>query len=505
MIGSYSVRDVLHHSFLYLYVSMYRLHLRFLVDTARGMIALHHHSPMIIHRDLKSLNLLVNDSWTVKVSDFGLSHFTDHQHTTGIEDLARSSRFHGELEELGTILWCAPEVLRGERHSKESDVYAFAIVIWEIVALKLPYADVPLHSVPLAVLDGLRPDHFSNTDQYRKKKGSFLLNLKDVMELCWQEDPSRRPPFEDILDLLLQCGEEKFGEHKWYEKVFQPMDDCEASFHGLDEVNAMDPSSFSITASDLDIGKRIGGGCYGDVYRARFFGTSVAVKQILLKGLPIVTLKSFKKECDIMKSLRHPNVVLFMGNCANPPRLLLVTELMSRGSLFEMIQRKTWEEVVLDGCNSSRCRFAIGLAMDVARGMSYLHGRTPPIVHRDLKSPNILFNDNWVAKVADFGLSDIKEEGRTMTKCGSPLWVAPEIILGQRFGEAADMYSFSIILWEALEWNQPYARKASVEIMRGVAYRNMRPAFTEGGAWTPEIKDFLNRAWDADQVKLICL
>ena len=132
--------------------------------------------------------------------------------------------------------------------------------------------------------------------------------------------------------------------------------------------------------------------------------------------------------------------------------------------------------------------------------MAYLHGQSPLILHRDLKSPNVMFDDNWVGKVGDFGLSRIVEEGKTMTKCGSPLWVAPEVLLGKKFGEAADVYSFAIIVWEALEWKEPHKRLKSMEIMRGVAKHSLRPPFVSGVERPQSMVQLIKHCWNQDQV-----
>lgn len=95
------------------------------------------------------------------------------------------------------------------------------------------------------------------------------------------------------------------------------------------------------------------------------------------------------------------------------------------------------------------------LSIDGAKGMLYLHTLNPPLIHRDIKSPNLLIDDNWNAKIADFGLSRYLDD-RTRSKAGSPLWVAPEILLGEGFDCYSDVYSFSIVMWEMMEWDEPY-------------------------------------------------
>ena len=105
-------------------------------------------------------------------------------------------------------------------------------------------------------------------------------------------------------------------------------------------------------------------------------------------------MKDFFSECAAMEALRHPNVVLFLGACTKPPNLCIVLEYCSRGSLWSTIQNidisLSWED---------RRRFAL----DTASGVNYLHTCNPPIIHRALKSLNLLLDDCYRVKLADFG------------------------------------------------------------------------------------------------------
>ena len=98
-------------------------------------------------------------------------------------------------------------------------------------------------------------------------------------------------------------------------------------------------------------------------------------------------------------------------------------------------------------------------------------------MHRDLKSHNLLVDDAWRVKVADFGLSRMIEEhvSATMTVCGTPCWTAPEVLRNQRYSIKADVYSFGICLWELYTRTAPYAGMTPFQVMYGVASSGMRP------------------------------
>uniref|UniRef100_A0ACD5ZRE8 Uncharacterized protein n=1 Tax=Avena sativa TaxID=4498 RepID=A0ACD5ZRE8_AVESA len=160
-----------------------------------------------------------------------------------------------------------------------------------------------------------------------------------------------------------------------------------------------DVAEFEIQWEEITLGERVGLGSFGEVYRGEWHGTEVAVKKFLQQDISSDILEELKAEVRIMKRLRHPNVVLFMGAVTRVPNLSILTEFLPRGSLFRLIRRPN---------NQLDEKKRIRMALDVARGMNYLHNCTPVVVHRDLKSPNLLVDKNWVVKVCDFGLSRIK-------------------------------------------------------------------------------------------------
>ena len=151
----------------------------------------------------------------------------------------------------------------------------------------------------------------------------------------------------------------------------------------------------------------------------------------------------------------------------------MIIELMTRGSVFFLYHNK--RKPAADRHYSLICR----IAEDSCRGMAYLHTRSPPLVHRDLKSPNILIDENWTSKISDFGMTRFRDESRTMTRCGSPLWAAPEVLRGQRFNERCDLYSMAIVLWELVHWEEPYQNMRAMEVIRSVAKENYRPPISD--------------------------
>ncbi|GFY90639.1 protein kinase superfamily protein [Actinidia rufa] len=221
-----------------------------------------------------------------------------------------------------------------------------------------------------------------------------------------------------------------------------------------------DVGECEIPWEDLEIGERIG-------LVSKSLGTGllltqeVAVKKFLDQDFSGAALAEFRREVRIMRRLRHPNVVLFMGAVTRPPNLSIVTEFLPRGSLYRIIHRPL--------CQIDESR-RIRMALDVAKGMNCLHTSIPTIVHRDLKSPNLLVDNNWNVKVCDFGLSRLKHN--TFLSSKSNRW--NEVLRNENSNEKCDVYSFGIILWELATLRLPWSGMNPMQVVGAVGFQNRR-------------------------------
>nr|GEV09933.1 PAC motif-containing protein [Tanacetum cinerariifolium] len=218
---------------------------------------------------------------------------------------------------------------------------------------------------------------------------------------------------------------------------------------------------------DLITKEQIGQGSCGTVYHGLWYGSDVAIKIFTYLDYSDNVMVSFKLEVSLMKRLRHPNILLFMGAVTSSQHLCIVTEFLPRGSLFRILQRNSTQ---LDS------RRRLHMAMDIARGMSYLHHCNPPIVHRDLKSSNLLVDMNWGVKIGDFGLSRIKHHTYLKTKSGkgTPQWMAPEVIRNEQADEKSDVYSFGVVLWEIITGKIPWDDLNPMQVIAAVGFMNRR-------------------------------
>ena len=225
----------------------------------------------------------------------------------------------------------------------------------------------------------------------------------------------------------------------------------------------------------------VGKGSYGTVYKASFRSHIVAVKEISIDFAPAnarqnesaqAALREFKQELEVWCKLMHPNVVQFYGYTTTP--VCIIQEFIEGGTLYELLVSS--EPMTTD----TRMCFAL----DVARGMAYLHGLLPPIIHRDLKSLNLLVADGPpgqppMVKLTDFGLARSKQtmmgETAKMTQVGTPYWTAPEIFDDATYNESADVYSFAMVLYEIWSRTLPWQGLQPVQVALKVVNERARP------------------------------
>ncbi|KAL9419223.1 hypothetical protein AB3S75_037056 [Citrus x aurantiifolia] len=231
----------------------------------------------------------------------------------------------------------------------------------------------------------------------------------------------------------------------------------------------LEEEGLEIRWSELLIKKKIGEGSFGTVYHAEWRNSDVAVKILIEQEFHEDRFKEFLREVAIMKGLRHPNIVLLMGAVTEPPNLSIVTEYLSRGSLYKLLHIPD-ARVVVDE------RLRLNMAYDVAKGMNYLHQRRPPIVHRDLKSPNLLVDSTYTVKVCDFGLSRSKPNTyiSSKTAAGTPEWMAPEVLREDPSNEKSDVFSFGVILWELITLQKPWRNSTPSQVISAVGFKGRR-------------------------------
>eukprot|EP00271_Cylindrocystis_brebissonii_P000612 TRINITY_DN1072_c0_g1_i1.p1 TRINITY_DN1072_c0_g1~~TRINITY_DN1072_c0_g1_i1.p1 ORF type:complete len:618 (-),score=150.57 TRINITY_DN1072_c0_g1_i1:368-2221(-) len=240
---------------------------------------------------------------------------------------------------------------------------------------------------------------------------------------------------------------------------------------------------WEIDSSQLVLQQKVASGSFGDLFRGTYCGQDVAIKILKPERLSDTLQQEFAQEVYIMRKVRHKNVVQFIGACTKPPNLSIVTEFMSGGSVYDWLHKQK---------AATRLPMLLKIAVDVARGMDFLHKNN--IIHRDLKAANLLMNENEVVKVADFGVARVQAHGGVMTaETGTYRWMAPEVIEHRPYNHKADVFSFGIVLWELLTGKLPYADLTPLQAAVNVVQKNLRPAIPRGTH--PAVADMMERCW----------
>uniref|UniRef100_A0A7S2QG15 Protein kinase domain-containing protein n=1 Tax=Zooxanthella nutricula TaxID=1333877 RepID=A0A7S2QG15_9DINO len=222
----------------------------------------------------------------------------------------------------------------------------------------------------------------------------------------------------------------------------------------------------------LSLQESVGTGCTAEVFRGFLDGrTEVAIKQIdwNKSRLGASEQRAFDREVAIMPRVNHENLVKFLGVGSLTRPLRIITEFCAGGCVFDLLHNS--DEVEL----SWRHRHKV--CVDVASAMEYLHAFTPQIIHRDLKSLNLLLAEPLrqdclpMVKVSDFGLSRMKDQsgdewGKMTMAAGTCHWMAPEVASGSSYNEKVDVWSFSMIMFEVICREIPFEDEETADVGR---------------------------------------
>lgn len=348
------------------------------------------------------------------------------------------------------------------------------------------------------------------------------IYVSSFSELTMPDLSSHTIPVEDTISIsdgnakILEGNEDDGSVHSQECAISGETEGANGLIHKRRDLTACSDAASSlhspIVYSDLKMNHLIGGGGFGQVWSATWRGTPVAVKVLSASSESLMVqkaiLQEFVAEINMLSGMRHPNICLYIGACLEPTNRAIVTELAANGSLWDALRlplktpfgtqergQPLWP-LELYGSNDPESilhppegtwpwSLVRRVAEGAARGMNYLHCGKPAVLHRDLKSANILLDDSYNPKVCDFGLSRIKTHENSMTaNCGTVQWMAPEILANEPYAEPADVYSYGIILWELLTRRCPYEGMNSIQCAMAVLNRDLRP---EIPAWCPTI------------------
>ncbi|ONM38102.1 MAP kinase kinase kinase47 [Zea mays] len=232
----------------------------------------------------------------------------------------------------------------------------------------------------------------------------------------------------------------------------------------------------------------------GTFRKATWRGIPVAVKKLdddlIADGSKV---QAFRDELDVLQLIRHPNVVQFLGAVTQSNPMMIVMEFMRKGDLRTHLSKK----------GALPPSYAVKLALDIARGMNYLHEHKPQaIIHRDLEPSNILRDDTGHLKVADFDLCKMLKwrrkvrEDKAVTSPGNACkYVAPEVLRNEEYDTKVDVFSFALILQEMIEGCLPYYDKKNDEIEKAHNSKERPPFRAPPKHYAHGLRELIEQCW----------
>ncbi|KAL0353267.1 UNVERIFIED_CONTAM: Serine/threonine/tyrosine-protein kinase HT1 [Sesamum angustifolium] len=284
------------------------------------------------------------------------------------------------------------------------------------------------------------------------------------------------------------------------------------------ETSKDDQEEYMADLSQLFIGNKFASGAHSRIYRGIYKQRAVAVKMVRIpthkEETRALLEQQFKSEVALLSRLYHPNIVQvrfpffvscstnyvdkydkryvmsFYAACKKPPVYCIITEYMSQGTLRMYLNKKEPYSLSIETI--------LRLALDISRGMEYLHSQG--VIHRDLKSNNLLLNDEMRVKVGDFGTSCLETQCREAKgNMGTYRWMAPEMIKEKPYTRKVDVYSFGIVLWELTTALLPFQGMTPVQAAFAVAEKNERPPLV--ASCQPALAHLIKRCWAANPSK----
>ncbi|GFZ03732.1 protein kinase superfamily protein [Actinidia rufa] len=255
--------------------------------------------------------------------------------------------------------------------------------------------------------------------------------------------------------------------------------------------------AWSADMSQLLIGNKFASGRHSRIYRGVYKKRDVAIKLISQpeedRDLADLVEKQFTSEVASLFRLHHPNIITimqFVAACKKNPVFCIITEYLAGGSLRKYLHQQEPYSLPLN--------IVLKLALDIAHGMQYLHSQG--ILHRDLKSENLLLGEDMHVKIADFGISCLESQcGSAKGFTGTYRWMAPEMIKEKRHTKKVDVYSFGIVLWELLTALTPFDNMTPEQAAFAVCHKNARPPLPS--SCPVAFGHLINRCWSSNPNK----
>ncbi|CDO99859.1 unnamed protein product [Coffea canephora] len=477
--------------------------LRICIGAARGLEYLHNGTEYgVIHRDVKDSNILLDENFVAKISDFGLSK---------LERLTQSKSYVSTKVK-GTPGFCDPDYIATHRLTRKSDVYAFGVVLLVVLAGRpavdngTPEEQHNLVSYFRECIAEENVDRIVDPSLQGKFSSNSLKEFVKSIENCLHHQPKKRPTMAQVLASLeqaLQQQESTMISASSARVVGQPFREGTLESLQVLEESAKSPQTEGITSTSAELlgsptrgqgypparkllwgwpwkavlnrgkkqkgemssslaevlplysykalanatdhfhsGNMIGEGGYCQVYKGILSnGQEIAVKRIF----SLTIFGVFKNEVAVASKLQHPNIVRLLGCCAEREEEKML--------VYEYMPKKSLEAHLFDSKELDWSRRAI-IVQGIGRALLYLHrgDSRQRIIHRDLKASHVLLDNGLNPKISNFSLAKIlggdQDEHETDRIGGTYGYMAPECFIQRKVSEKTDIYSYGVLLLE---------------------------------------------------------
>ncbi len=404
----------------------------------------HAHQRGVLHRDVKSENILFAEDGSLKVTDFGLAKM----------QLDQSLTEEGSV--LGTPAYMAPEQFQGHQTDHLADVYSFGVLLYELAAARLPFDTYHEAALQYDVVNTRPP-------ALRDIRQDLPAALEHLVDRMLEKDPVRRPAsMSEVVAELHGLGE-RFRSSS--------SDAAEDSYRQPGRTVSVGDMLGHYRLESL-----VGEGGMGSVYKATDtnLDRSVAIK--VLHPHAVVNpqrKRRFIQEAKTASALNHPNIVTIHNIGEDSGTLYIAMEFVAGRTLAQLLAQ-----------GAIPLRAAMNLAIEIADALAAAHAAG--IVHRDLKPANVIVDGDGNVKLVDFGLAKLiefddsavdgeapkTEEGVIL---GTVAYMSPEQAEGKPIDSRADIFSFGSMFYEMVTGRRPFTGDSKMSILAGILYRDPAP------------------------------
>lgn len=505
------------------YLPVWRL-MKMISDVAQGMAYLA--SMRVIHCDLAGRNVLLTDKLVAKITDFGLAKILQ-------KDKDYYTRSTGK--EL-PLMWCSPESIANRKFTTKGDIWSYGILMWEVFT----------HAKPPILCSNFSKEGFQKLWEGKRLKKPSLCpdSVYQFMEKCWKFKPEERPDFieacqscrefanifpEPVEDQGVSPPQEPLPEVPILDEETDPKTNPDPpptlppppggqNKQALQQ-NQLRPSGdlkYMINTNLIRLEEKIiGKGHFGSVkqgtYTLKGKDIPIAVKVFQAMQRDMIEKEMFK-EVDVLGALDNPHIVKFYG-FTKKPDIMMIMEYVENGSLKNYL-----DQTRTSGNRVPESRL-IAIVIDIVKGMEYLS--VVKVLHCDLAARNILLTKDYMAKIADFGLSKLMTGDKDYyTRKGQDfiplMWCAPEVIDKTKYSSKTDVWSFGVVLWECFSQGQtPKIFDVGDKELRKVTYYYLEKGgrLTRPSGCHEEVYGLMQKCWEweadkrprFDQIFIKCL